>query len=140
MARNYSALVAYLAAREATPFGWDRTDPGVQDCLTYAAGAVLAQSGVDLLAGAPAWTNEEEARRIIALRGGLEAIVDAHLAEVPRAMAMRGDIGAVLGPRGPLLVVIEGDTLAAPGPLRVGRLPRRVLRRAWNAVPKAPTP
>jgi hypothetical protein len=134
-ARDYGALVAYLAAREAMPFGW-----WTNDCVTYGAGAVLAQTGVDLLAGQAPWTSEARALAAIAALGGLEAIVDAHLPEIPRAHALRGDIGAVIGLRGPLLVVIEGDTLAGPDLKGVRRLPRQYLRKAWSAVPKAPQP
>ena len=47
-------------------------------------------------------------------------------------MARRGDLGLVLGAHGPLLVLIEGDAVAGPGPDGLQRFPRTALEAAWD--------
>ena len=126
--RDLNALATYVAARETVPFAW-----GLHDCVTFAAGAVLALTGRDPLADIAAWTTERAALRELDRRGGLAAAVSSVLTEIPLAHAHRGDIGAVDGVRGPLLVVIEGMTLVGPDRDGLARLPRTKLVRAWSA-------
>ena len=125
--RDLSAMAAYIAAREAMPFAWGRND-----CVTFAAGAVLALTGRDPLAGIPAWKTERAALIGLKRRGGLAAAVSHVLTEIPTGHAHRGDIGLVPGPDGPFLMVIEGVTLVGPAPERLMRLCRDALIKAWS--------
>ena len=127
--RDYDALAAYVAEREAVPFRWNG-----HTCAHFVASAVQAQTGRNPLNGLRlTWTTEKGALRALKRLGGLEAAVDALLPETPVARADRGDVGLVEGERGPFLVLIEGLTLAAVGSMGLERLPRRRLIKAWGA-------
>ena len=126
--RDLSSLAAYIAAREAAPFAW-----GSNDCVTFAAGAVLALTGRDPLADLPPWNSERAALIGLKRRGGLIAAVSSVLAEIAVAHAHRGDIGAVMGPDGPFLMVIEGMTLVGPGIDGLFRHRRDALIYVWSA-------
>lgn len=131
--RDINALIALIEARSAKPFDWR----GRRDCVAFAAMAVAAQSGVDVL-GDLKWRTRREGRALLEAEGGLLAAVDKRLARVPVAMAMRGDIGAVAaGPRDVSsirLVVIEGAMVVSPGTSGLQRQPRADLLWAWDAM------
>lgn len=127
--RDYDAWRAWLDQMQEQPFAW-----GSNDCVTFAAGAVRALTGMDPLRGIGAWKSEVGALRALKRRGGLVAAVSSVLTPVPASMAQRGDIGAVEGPRGPLLVVIEGLTLAGPGIDGIERIGCDRLTQAWSAT------
>ncbi len=126
--RDLSSLAAYIAAGEAVPFAW-----GTNDCVMFAAGAVLALTGINPLAGIGRWKTERGALRALVRCGGLAAAVSSVLTEIPIAHAHRGDIGAINGERGLLLVVIEGMTLVGPDLRGLSRLPRDQLVQAWSS-------
>lgn len=126
--RDLDAQVAFIAAKQHEIF-----DYGTWDCGLLARGAVKALTGEDKLAGIDVWKDEKTAMRYLAKRGGLFAAVSAVLDDIPVSMAMRGDIGAVEGAAGPMLVVIEGMTLVGTGLGGLERLPRRHLVKAWSA-------
>lgn len=126
--RDHDALIAYLDAHLATPFVW-----GSHDCVTFAAGAVEAQTGRDPLASVTRWSSIREAFRVIKSYGGLAAAVDTVLSEIPPALAHRGDIGAVPYKNDVLLVVVEGLTVVGPSYEGLLRLPRAAMTRAWSA-------
>lgn len=128
MTRDLSALAALIEARQAAPFAWGR-----HDCVTFAAAAVRAQGGALKIPGRR-WRSEAGAARALARAGGLEAAVDGVLRRVPPAFAARGDVALVDGARGPLLAVVEGQTLVGPGPRGLERLPREAMRAAWSAL------
>lgn len=129
--RDHAALTAYIDARARIPFTWGRAG---NDCGSFAAGAVRAQTGADPLAAfAHRWTSRRGARRALAAEGGLAATVDHLLTRISPAMAQRGDIAEVEHPDGPGLMVVEGDTLVGPGPSGARRLPRAAMTRAWSA-------
>lgn len=129
IARNYPALMQYLYDRSQMPFAW-----GTNDCVTFAAGAVQAQTGVDVLADIPKWTTEAEARAILATYGGLDAAVSKLLAEVHPAKAHRGDVGACNSVNGGLLlVVVVGQAVVGPDLRGLKHQPRAVMVKSWSA-------
>lgn len=141
MIRDHDALVRYLAARVSRPFDWGRNSRGPaaadegNSCVHYAAGAVLAQTGRNIMAEIPAWSSERGARRVIRRLGGLEAGVARVLREIPPALAQRGDIAGVVGDSGELfLMVVEGDALSGPGASGARRLRRARMIKAWSAT------
>ena len=129
MTRDCGAMAAYIAARTAVPFAW-----GSNDCVTFAAGAVLALTGRDPLAGIPAWQSERAALIGLKRRGGLFAAVSSVLPQIAPAHAHRGDIGAVMGPDGPFLMMIEGATLVGPALHGLFRHRRDALVCSWSAT------
>lgn len=112
----------YVAALEGAPFQW-----GKLDCALFAAGAVLAQTGVDLAAAfrgryRTAGGSVRALRRFGA--GTLEATIAAALPAIEPAFARRGDIvmadgiaGVAVGPR----ALFVGDVDGAPGWVTLGR-------------------
>lgn len=127
--RDHAALSAFLVARMRAPLAWGRQG---NDCVAFAAGAALAQTGRDLLADAPDWTTAPAARRVLARLGGLEAVVDARLPRIAPAKAQRGDVALVATETGPALMIVEGATLVGPGQTGLVRRPRTAMLRAWS--------
>ncbi|MFN4172708.1 MAG: DUF6950 family protein [Pseudorhodobacter sp.] len=94
-------------------------DPGSHDCGLFGAGAVRAQTGVDLAA---TWRG-----RYRTLAGGLRILrregyadhIDVaarHLEEIVPARARTGDLAVAMSPQGPALTVVQGPAfLYAPG-------------------------
>lgn len=129
MARDYEALLGFIAERSAMPFRWGRRR---NDCVAFAAGAAKAQTGTDPL-GDLNWRTFAEGRALLKALGGMRKAVDARLPRVAPAMAKRGDIAGVPDRRlGTRLMVIEGATLVAPGKRRAERLPRSAMVCAWT--------
>ena len=126
--RDLGAQAVFIAARDQMPFEW-----GANDCVTFCAGALQALTGTDPLSGIPSWKDEKTALRALTKRGGLLEAVSGVLQRIPVALAHRGDVGAVQGERGPLLVIIEGLTLVGPDADGLKRLPRSLLIDAWSA-------
>lgn len=127
--RDHAALVAFLIDRMRAPLAWGRQ---ANDCVSFAAGAALAQTGRDFLEDAPTWSTELGARKVLARLGGLEAAVDARLRSIAPAKAQRGDIALVEQASGPGLMVVEGDSLIGPGAAGAVRRPRADMLRAWS--------
>lgn len=128
--RDIEALLAEIARRDPLPFDW-----GGNDCVRYVAACVLAQSGLDPLAGLD-WADEASARALLATLGGMEAAVDSRLRRIAPAFAMRGDVAGVADPDlGLALMIVEGQTLVGPGALRARRLPRAAMIASWSAMP-----
>lgn len=128
--RDYAAWAAWLDAQARTPFGWGRGD---LNCVTRAAGALLALTGVDRL-GELAWEDQRGALELLSSRGGMVEAVSGLLKPVTPARAMRGDIGGVASPlSGTLLVSVHGQELSGIGPDGTVWLPRRALTHAWSA-------
>lgn len=128
--RDLPALFAFLEARTAVPFDWT----GDNDCWSFAALAVKAQTGVDPR-GRLRWKTRTGALRLLKKEGGLVAAWDARLSQLPLALAARGDVAAVpdelLGFRA---LVVEGATLVGPGERGLVRLPRSAAVFAWDAL------
>lgn len=133
--RDIAALLAWIEAAQRRRFAWRRG----RDCVSFALGGVLAQTGVDLLAGIRPWSTLREARAVAASAGGLEAKLDAHLDRVPPAQAQRGDVAGLPDRRfGVRLMLVEGRTLVAPGKHGLVRLDRAAMTIAWDAASARP--
>ncbi len=124
-------LHAYLQQCASTQFAW-----GSHDCARFAAGAVHAITGRDVL---PAdWRDKAQAVEVLRLLGGLVPAVDASLARLPDArMAQRGDVvlveaDAKHGAHRRWLAVCEGARWCAAGPdgLVIGPMQSAVM--AWK--------
>ncbi|MEH6721947.1 MAG: hypothetical protein V7686_00325 [Qipengyuania sp.] len=131
MARNLTALVAYLDRKLAEPHDFDGNC-----CVRFVLGAVEAQFG-----RAPvlpvSWRTEVGAKRAIVRLGGIEAATDQLFRRIDPSAAQFGDIAGVLDDRGGFhVMLVEGQTLCSPGVRRLDRLPRREMIAAWSAEPR----
>lgn len=129
MSRDIAALIETIEAHSARPFRWRRG----RDCVSFAAACIHAQTGNDPLADLPRWKSRREALAIAGEEGGLEGAVDRRLRRIAPALARRGDIAGVpdrlFGVR---LMVIEGETLVAPGERGLERQRRSTMTMAWS--------
>lgn len=124
-------LAEHLRRNADAPFGW-----GVNDCCRFAAGAVAAITGCEVLP--LTWANRAEAVQALRQLGGLVQAVDSVLPRLPSpAHAWRGDVVLVQtserhGCRRRWLAVADGDRWWAPSPegLVHGPLSQAVL--AWE--------
>ncbi len=131
MHRDYDALDRYLAERRRMPFAWGRSR---NDCVSFAAGAAIAQTGRDPLKGLR-WESEAGALRLLTRLGGLEAAISARLPGIAPAQALRGDIAGVpchYLPGALRLMVIVGELLIGPGEHGVEFQTREAMMRAWS--------
>lgn len=123
-------LARYIASRTATPFKY-----GPHDCARFANGAVIAQTGVNVMTGLR-YSSAAGAQRILNAEGGLHAAMAARLPEIPPAMARRGDVGLVRveTPTGVMLsaCVVLADKLAAATNVGVTYRPRSDLVTAFR--------
>lgn len=134
MIRDYDALLGFLAERRGMPFAWGRD---ANDCVSFAAGAVKAQTGQDVL-GRHVWTSRLGALRVARRNGGLVALVTEQLTLIAPAAAMRGDIAGVpdeMFPGGVRLMVVEGTTLVGPAEHGSDRQQRSAMTQAWSIAP-----
>ena len=130
MARDLVALAHFIDSRIAIPHDFDGNC-----CARYVLGAVKAQFG-----HAPelpvSWSTARGAKRAIAKLGGFEAAVDRLFHRIDPAQAMFGDIAGVACPvLGFHVMLVEGQTLVAPGKRGNTRLPRARMLSAWSAEP-----
>lgn len=120
----------YLRERRSHPFAWGRR---ANDCVSYAAGAVLALTGRDALAGLPDWRSRRGAIRALAGVGGIEPALDGLFPRVAISRAQRGDVALiateVAGDDAMLLAIVEGEILSGPGGVT---LPRGAMLAAWS--------
>ncbi len=131
MHRDYDALDRYLAERRRMPFAWGRSR---NDCVSFAAGAAIAQTGRDPLKGLR-WESRAGAVRLLMRLGGLDMAISSRLTEVAPAYAHRGDIAGVASedfPGDVRLMVIVGELLAGPGDGGTEFQPRHAMLRAWS--------
>jgi hypothetical protein len=126
-----SRLAAYLVEAEGRPHVY-----GQHDCTTFAAGAVMAMTGVDPM---PEFRGRYSTAKgsAMALRrygaGTLEATMDAKFEAIGRAFARRGDVvlfesavGVCIGAD----AMFVGTDDEKPGLIRV---PRALWLKAWRA-------
>ncbi|MDP2131965.1 MAG: hypothetical protein U0995_09660 [Erythrobacter sp.] len=131
LTRDIPALIDLIAERQARPFRWRRG----QDCASFAAAAIAAQTGVDVLADLPRWRTRKAALAVADGLGGLIAAMDARLARIAPALAQRGDIAGLPDPLlGIRLMVVEGATLVGPGARGLERLRRDEMTLAWSVT------
>lgn len=126
------AYARFLADAATTPFAW-----GSWDCVTFAAAAVHALTGVDHLSGLAAWNGPLEAARLLRDLGGLRAAVTSRLGEpfLP-GLACAGDVVLTTDPNADdgreLLAVCHGPYLIAPGATGLCVLPLTSGICAWR--------
>jgi hypothetical protein len=131
MKRDINALTAYLAERSQMPHEWGRQ---ANDCMSFVAGAVKAQTGKDPARGLK-WKSHATALSLLNKLGGVEAILDARFERIAPAHAMRGDIAVIADPElGSHPMIVEGKTLCAPGVRGLKRAPRSAMTAAWNVT------
>lgn len=131
--RDMAALYRLFDERAAMPFAWGSS---ANDCVSFAAAAVEAQTGRRMEFGGHSWTTALGAQRVLDKLDGLAAAVSSQLSEISPPFAKRGDIAGVPsrpGGNDMLLAVVEGDTLVAPGERGLMRLPRSAMTMAWSA-------
>ncbi len=129
--RDLDRLIALIDARSAKAFAWRRG----RCCVSFAAAAVRAQTGVNPIADMPRWGSMRRAAELIDAEGGLVAAIDRRLCRVAPAFAQRGDIAGVPDDMfGIRLMVVEGATLVGPGDTGLERQPRSAMTMAWSAT------
>lgn len=121
---------AFVRERRAMPFAWSRND-----CATFAADAVLALTGSDLVP--PGWrgvhTCAPAALRAVRAAGGLPALAAAALGEpVPVLMAGVGDVLLVPMGRHVALGICNGHTVLGPGRSGLVALPMAGALTCWR--------
>ena len=129
--RDLAALMAFLEARAAMPFAWGNR---ANDCVSFAASAVKAQTGRNPITGLR-WASLRGAVKAVEKVGGIEAALDARFDRIAPAMAQRGDIAAVAAEDGPFpirLMIVEGETLVGPSDRGLRRMPRAAMCAAWS--------
>jgi hypothetical protein len=131
MKRDIAALLAFIDARQNTPYEWGRDK---NDCVGFALGAVEAMTG-KRPARSLKWATEKTGLKLIAKLGGLEAAFDKHFKRIPPAKAMRGDIGGVPDEiLGIHPMIVEGEDLVCPGDKGNRRCKRKHMTIAWSAT------
>lgn len=124
-------LAEMVEARRHAPFAWGR-----HDCITFAADATLAMTGRDVWAAhRGSYATEAEAEGVVG-PAGLEAFVaglmaDAGATEVQVIEAQRGDWVLITVGNMPMVGVVVGGRIAAPGNDGLAFLPLRRASRAW---------
>ena len=126
-------LEAWLADCRGRPFACGR-----HDCALFAAGAVLAMTGVDLADG---WRGRYRtalgARRILKKAGHDSPldIVAAALPEIPPVAALPGDVAAIAPESDgdwPALGIVQGAQVHVLRPDGLGLVGRSRILRAWR--------
>lgn len=124
-------LAAYLEGVSGKPFAW-----GKLDCALFAAGAILAQTGVDPAASFRGrYRSQASAFRAVKRAGfdSVRAVLSSMTPEIPPAFARRGDI--VADGNGSLGVCIGQDALFVgeeEGVAGFVRLPLAQWSTAWR--------
>jgi hypothetical protein len=110
--------------------------PGEHDCCLFGAGAIEAQTGIDLAAPFRGrYTTFAGGRRILRKAGYADhvALIAAHLPEAHPSQAQVGDIVIVPGEGGPAVGVVQGAAayvLTASG--RLGLVPLLPVQRLFR--------
>jgi hypothetical protein len=133
MNRDFIALVETIEQRQSRPFRWRRG----RECVGFSAACIAAQTGRDPLTDLPSWRTRREALAVAEAEGGLEAAIDKRFVRIPPALAQRGDIAGLPDDLfGVRLMIVEGDTLVAPGAEGLIRSPRSEMIVAWSITPQ----
>ena len=122
-------LDALVRARAEWPFVW-----GVNDCCTFAADAVLAITGVDVMGTLrQRYQSAFEALGLTQELGGLRAAVTGALGEpVDASRCTVGDVLLIHNDGRELVAVCNGATALAPGPRRLETLASPQILAAWR--------
>lgn len=122
-------LSALVAAALGEGFVW-----GAHDCCTFAADAVVACTGRDVMGELRGtYGSVRTAMRVLEAEGGLAAAVTARLgAPIAPLMAQRGDVVLHEVEGYPALAVVMGTHALAPMAKGVQRIPTRGWLNAWR--------
>ena len=122
-------LDALVRARADWPFVW-----GVNDCCTFAADAVQALTGVDVMGTLrQRYQSAFEALGLTQELGGLRAAVTSVLGQpVDPAFCTVGDILLVMNDGRELVAVCNGATALAPGPRGLATITNPEVLAAWR--------
>jgi hypothetical protein len=123
-------LGLYLAEAARTPFA-----EGRHDCALFAAGAVLAMTGMDPAAPFRGRYRTTRGGLRVLRRAGYRdhlALAVAHLEEVPPSFARVGDLAAVQGADGPALGVVQGERIYVLRPEGMATVSLLQAMRAWR--------
>jgi hypothetical protein len=125
-------LAALVAARADVPFAW-----GANDCCSFAGDAALAVTGADPFAMHRGRYATEAGAEGVVGPAGLTRFVEGLMRdfgaeEVPVAAAQRGDWALIVVGNMPLVGVVLGGQVAAPGARGLAFLPFRRAERAWG--------
>lgn len=122
-------LMAAIAAAGERPFQW-----GGNDCLRFALGCASAITGRDELDGVPVYNDEKSARRALKRLGfaSLSEALASRFAELPPALARRGDLGIVRLGDWDACAVCAGVTWAAVAMDGVTHVTRSRISRAFK--------
>lgn len=131
MRRNSEALIAFIDSRRSTPHKWGRK---ANDCMSFVAGAVKAQTGKDPARGLR-WSSEHTGLRLLKELGGIESALDARFERIAPSFAQRGDIAGVPDDTlGIHPMIVEGEMLVGPGEKGNRRAKRSAMICAWSAI------
>ena len=119
-------LTNFLRENHQRPF-----EAGRWDCAIWAAGAVEAMTGEDLMRGFRGYRTIAEGKRKLQAKGFEDhvAYVAAHLPEVPPAFAQPGDVAVI---EGQSLGIVQGANVYFFGVNGFGVLPFTVIERAFR--------
>lgn len=122
-------LARLVEERLDVPFVW-----GPNDCAAFAADAVQAQTGADVLRELRGYRlNQRQALRRERDIGGLPAAIErAGLQPVLPTMAQRGDLVLVQQSPRPVLAVCNGADAIAPGRNGLVHVPLSRAMKAWR--------
>ncbi len=104
-----SRLHVWLKSIHGTPI-----EPGRHDCCLFVAGAIEAQTGVDIAAPwRGRYTTMAGGRRVLRRAGYADhvALAAATLPEIHASAAREGDIAMVETPDGPAMGVVQGSAI-----------------------------
>lgn len=125
------ALAAFIEERRHVPFAW-----GSNDCATFAADALLAMTGFDVLADLRhRWATAAQADAVLSDMGGLLQAASALLGQ-PLAQVRQAQRGAVVLARmqGAAIMGVRLDSArwCAPGAAGLLWRPAAEVRFAWG--------
>jgi hypothetical protein len=123
-------LNAFIESRARTPFAW-----GSNDCCLFAAHAVQAMTGEDIVPELLVYETEAQAMRLLARRykdlPGLVAAATPFVEYENIKFCSRGDVALVQNGGRHCLAICVGEYLAVPGECGIVFLPFAAVERAW---------
>lgn len=128
---NWPLLLSnYLAERRKMAFEW-----GVNDCLAFVAKGVERLTGETLYEAFSDYHDEESAKEMLALNGGVQGIISHYLGQGSRDVlyAKRGDVVTVRMPELTAgLVDDTGQRIALVSPEGLIRVPLKNAVKFWS--------
>ena len=95
-----------------------RFSPGIHDCCISACDIIKHITGTDIAVGFRNYRGKQEMLKTLSAHGGVESIAETIMkanvcAEIPIALASRGDMVMLDTPDGPTLAVVDTDGINA---------------------------